>query len=995
MSVFRPLVRMLHAQGVNTLSRFAVLAAVLLAGIAGSLWSALTLRSEAFALARADHAQAARERVELLRSHLLRSTEILNSITAVFEASAEVTRDEFRRFVTPALTRQPELQALEWIPRVPAAERLRYEQLAAADGLDGFMVTEFSPDGHIVPASPRSEYFPVFYVEPLRGNAPALGLDLAHHPDRRTALDQSRRTGQPVATAPIRLAQSDERQLGFLAFSPVHAADRRFLGFGLAVFRLDRLIEGSLAPLAARGLRVEVRDSAAPDNLLHHVGRAAPNGSPWSHEETLAFASRRWTIHITPGADLPPPTAGWLGWAAPTGILALASLFAGYLLAGFRRTDEIEQKVAEKTLQLSAEVADRQRAEAAAREAEQRYRSIFENAIDGIFQSTADGRYLSANTALARIYGYDTSAELLAACSDIGRQLYVEPSRRDEFIQLVEMQGAVADFVSQVRRRDGSVIWISEKALAVRDAAGALRYYEGIVEDVTDRVRTAAELQRTNEILEERVAERTAQLAQANAALQAEIAVRTRAEATAEAANRAKSLFLADMSHELRTPLNAILGYTQLLQLDPAFSGPPAGALHAIVEGGNHLLCLVDGVLDLTKIEVGRMDLDAVEFDLNVLVRGLAAMFTQRTRQKRLHFTVEAPAASPVWVCGDERKLRQVLINLLSNAVKFTDRGEVRLRVVPTDAPNVFRFEVIDTGPGIRAEAQAAIFEPFHQEDVGRTKGGTGLGLSISRRLVALMGGQLALNSTPGWGSNFFFTLAFNSVSPLLPAPDERTRGPHLAPGTTLEAIVIDDIAANREVLGRMLEHVGCRVRLASDFDEALASIAASPPDAAFIDLRLPGRDGLALVRELRNQFPALRTRFVSYSASAFEHDRERCTAAGFHGFLPKPVRLADLSNCLRTLLDAPLVGPDARPAAPPADASALPPPATLPAEVLARLRGAAEIGDCATLRRILGELSAAGDPATIAWCRPLAVLVDRFDTDAIVSLLAEPALAP
>lgn len=956
-----------RAHGISTPSRALVLIAVTSAGLTLAAWSWTGLRTEARATARADSIQTARERVELLRSQLLRSAEILNSITAYFSASTEITRPEFSLFVTPALQRQPELQALEWIPRVPAAQRDRYEQLAVSDGLDGYRITEFTPDGLLVPAADRPEYYPVFYVEPLRGNAPALGLDLAHHPHRRAALDIAQATGQPVATAPIQLAQGTPLNPGFLVFAPVRDPRGSLLGFSLAVFRLDRLIAPALAPLADRGLHIVVRDEASPDAGLYAAGtpRSTPLSSDWRHRETLAFAGRHWRIDIAPGAGFAAPVAGFIGWAAPAGILALTTLLAGYLLAGYRRTAEIERKVAEKTAQLSAEVAERQRAEAAALEAERRFRSIFENAIDGIFQSTPEGRYLRANPALARIYGFDTPGELLAAFSDIARQLYIEPGRRAEFMRTVETQGLVADFVSQVRRRDGTVIWISEKALAVRDpATSAILYFEGIVEDVTERVRHAGELRRANEILEERVAARTAELAQAN---------------------RAKSLFLADMSHELRTPLNAVLGYTQLLQLDSGLTRAQTGALHAIVEGGHHLLCLVDAVLDLTKIEVGRMELEPVEFDLNVLIRGLAAMFTQRAGQKRLDLRVERPAPGPLWLRGDERKLRQILVNLLSNAVKFTDRGEVRLRVIPAEAPGVFRFEVIDTGAGIPAGAQASIFEPFHQAGEGRAKGGTGLGLSISRRFVALMGGELSVKSSPGWGSNFFFTLAFQPVSTLDATPEScPLTAPRLAPGRAVRALVVDDLAVNRDILGRMLDHIGCDVVLASDHAETAAHFAARPPDIAFIDLRLPGGDGVTLVQSLRAARPGLATRFVSYSASAFEHDRARCLAAGFDGVLPKPLRFAHLAACLHNLLGLSLSVTTPRPVPLPA----LQPfsPSSLPPDLLAQLRTAAEIGDCATLRDLIEQAGPSAEPGRAR----LLLLVDRFDTDALLALLDE-----
>jgi PAS domain S-box-containing protein len=977
--------------------RWAVLAFVVALGSGLAGWTAVALREQGRERGRLAHAAAARERVELLRSQVLRSTEILNSITAFFQASQEVTRVEFRRFVESALRRQPELQALEWIPRVPGDQRVAYEQAAVADGLEGFVFNELTSDDRLVPASLRDEYYPVFYVEPVRGNARALGLDLGHHPYRRKALENAWRTGRPTATAPIRLAQGGDDRPGFLVFAavPDHAGAPR--GFGLAVFRVDRLIEASLAPLVARGLYLDVRDEGVPEGVLYAAGEPDGRQPPaWTHVETLEIGGRRWRVTVTPGTHLPPAALGLQVWAVPAGILAVTGLLAGYLLAGMRRTDEIERKVREKTAQLSTEITERQRAESLAREAEKRYRSIFENAIDGIFQSTREGRYLRANAALARIYGYDSPEELLVACSDIGRQLYVDPTRRAEFVRLIETHGSVADFVSQVRRRDGSIITISEKAIAVRDPDGHVLYFEGIVEDVSERVRTADQLQRANEILEQRVTERTVQLAEANAALTKEIEVRKRAEEAAESANRAKSLFLADMSHELRTPLNAVLGYTQLLQMEPGLSAAQSHALKSIVAGGNHLLCLVDGVLDLTKIEVGRMDLEPVEFDLNVLIGGLEAMFVQRTRQKGLLFRVERASMDPLWLRGDEGKLRQVLINLLSNAVKFTESGEVILRIVPAAQVGYYRFEVIDSGPGIPVVAQALIFEPFNQAGEGRSKGGTGLGLSISRRLVSLMGGRLAVNSSPGWGSNFFFTLPFEPIASVEALAEDPTLTlPCVAPGERLRVLVLDDLAPNREILATFLGHFGCEVTSAATIEEASAAIAKVTPDLVFVDLRLEGHDGVEWVRRVRGVDTAASTRFVSYSASAFAHDRARCTAAGFDGFLSKPVQLSDLSHCLLTLFAARLVSP--APVAAPGTAGPSAPlvPKAIPSALLTQLRSAADIGDCATLRRLLAEFDALPGPAVDGWKLRLTQLVERFDTDGITELLKDPSSVP
>jgi len=952
---------------------FAVLATVLALGVVFAGWLYSLQRERKEAAQRAEIERTARAGVELLRSRILRSLEILHSVTALFEARGPrgVTRGEFRSFVQPALARQPELLALEWIPRVAAAERTRFEQLAASDGLDGFRFTEIVSD-ELRDAGPRAEYFPVFYVEPVRGNAPALGLDLASDARRRTALDRAAQQGRPTATEPIRLAQETAARPGFLVFAPVRGSDGTLAGFGLAVFRIESLVRPSLAAIVESGLRVEIRDAAEPASLLFEDGAPVSADAAPLHEEDLALAGRTWRVRFLPGRAFVTPGSGVDAWIGPGGVCLATLLLAAYLVSGMRRTAEIERKVREKTAELSQEVVVRQRAEEAMRVAERKYRSIFENAIDGIFQSSLDGRYLSANPALAHIYGYATPEELLASLSDIGRQLYVERGRREEFVRRVREQGAVADFTSRVFRRDGSTIWISEKALAVRDDAGALLYFEGIVEDVTERVAAAEAQRRANEILEERVAERTAQLA---------------------TANRAKSLFLANMSHEIRTPLNAILGYTQLLQRDAALAQTHGEAVGAIVEGGNHLLCLIDGVLDLSKIEAGHMEITPVDFDLTVLVKGLAAIFQQRCQQKGLRLNLENLGSLPVWVHGDERKLRQVLVNLLSNAVKFTDDGEIRLRVVPEQDAGMFRFEVIDTGPGIAPEAQARIFEPFQQDAHGREKGGTGLGLSIARRLLEIMGSRLEVKSTARWGTNFFFILAVAPARTVIPSlATETNPAMRLAPGTRVRALVVDDLRINRDILGQMLRAIGCEVAAAENGESALAQVAQHHPDIVFMDIRMPGLNGIDTARALLTANGARRPRVVSYSASAFEHERAEYERAGFDGFLPKPFRFERLHECLRKLLGVEFVPADAPPTRSaetsddhPLDLTQL----ALSPEALSALRAATEIGDFAALREVLDRIEPLGaEPA--AFARRLRHFASRFNTEVILAMLAE-----
>ena len=359
------------------------------------------------------------------------------------------------------------------------------------------------------------------------------------------------------------------------------------------------------------------------------------------------------------------------------------------------------------------------------------YRGIFENAVWGIFQTTVDGRYLAANTALARIYGYDAADELLAVLTNIGDQLYVDPTRRATFIRIMREKGVVSGFESQVYRRDGSVIWISESCREVRASDGHFLYYEGMVEEVTERKRTEEELR---------------------LAMQA-----------AEAASRAKSDFLGTMSHELRTPLNAIIGFSEVIHgelLGPV--GVPAYKNYAadVISSGRHLLTVINDILDFAKAEAGKLALREEILNLPTLVEEAVRFLRQRIDAAGLQLSVDLSEAPPA-LCGDELRLRQVLLNLIGNAIKFTPKGgSVEIRAHEEENGDV-TVAIRDTGIGMHPADLARVFDPFYQVDGGysRNHEGTGLGLAICDRLMRLHGGRIALTSELGRGTVAAMTL--------------------------------------------------------------------------------------------------------------------------------------------------------------------------------------------------------------------------------------------
>lgn len=540
----------------------------------------------------------------------------------------------------------------------------------------------------------------------------------------------------------------------------------------------------------------------------------------------------------------------------------------------------LEQRVQDRTSELSdtntrlqEEITERQRGEKALGVAEQKYHSIVENAVEGIYQSTPDGRFLSVNPALARMYGYASPDELLHSIESIGKQIYVDPHYRDRFVRHLKQHRTIQGFECQVYHRDGTIFWISEHARAVTKDNGSLLYYEGTIQDISSRK-------------------------------EAEEALLLAKEA-AESANRAKSEFLANMSHELRTPLNGILGFAQILKGDANLSEDQRSGLDVIHRSGEHLLTLINDILDLSKIEAQKLELSPTVFHFPEFLKTIVEIIKVRVDQAGLSFRYEFPDSLPTEVEGDEKRLRQVLLNLLGNAVKFTDAGQVTLSITAddtTDVPHTLRFHIEDTGIGIAPQHLKDIFLPFQQvADPNRQVEGTGLGLTITNKLVTLMGGTLEVQSTRGQGSCFWFTIPLPSIAQRAPAKTQDLRRIIGVKHGQKRVLIIDDKWENRSVLAHMLKHKGLTIDEASNGQEGLKRAQRHRPDVIFMDLVMPVMDGFATTRALRAMPEFADTVIIALSASVFDYSRQESLNVGCNEFLSKPIRELELLQALET----------------------------------------------------------------------------------------------
>ena len=396
----------------------------------------------------------------------------------------------------------------------------------------------------------------------------------------------------------------------------------------------------------------------------------------------------------------------------------------------------------------------------------------------------------------------------------------------------------------------------------------------------------------------------TARLAISEDAAKRAEAVMRDARDLAERVARARSAFLANMSHEIRTPMNAVLGFVELV-LDTELSTEQRRALELVRSSSEALLMILNDILDYSKIEAEHLELESIPFDLSKVVHATASLLSVRAREKHLELLADVAPEVPRTVRGDPTRVRQVLTNLIGNAIKFTEAGEVvvAVRCERRDGTARLRFGVRDTGIGIAPEHIGAIFKEFTQADATMTRryGGTGLGLAISKRLVQLMGGELAVTSEPGKGSEFSFTLA-------LPVEAESPRSSAVAALGGRRMLIVDDNQTNRRILREMLAAEGVKVDEVSTAAEGLDTIRRAaqrktPYDLAILDIHLPDMDGFALAAAVRQDTAIKRTNLLMLTSAGQRGDGERCRALGIRGYLTKPMSRADLLEGLGTVL--------------------------------------------------------------------------------------------
>lgn len=772
-----------------------------------------------------------------------------------------VTRDGFQRFVARSLVRFPMIQALEWAPSVGQQQRIGFEAVQHA-ALPIFAIRERDAAGKQRPASERSQYYPVTYLEPLVGNEPALGFDMFSNPIRRQAIEKATRSGKLVISAPLKLVQEQQQQAGVLLLMPVDPGNPHS-DIVLTVLRIgdfmESLLRGSHPMVYTRLVDLDEQKTVY-DNFK-------PLGDTALLHYRFEFGSRHYQLETAPTAAYINEHRHWQS----AGLLAMGTLgtalLGALLLLGTGYTSRIREEVRQRTSQLEI-------AKSAVEMQNDKNLAILRNASDGIHILDMHGNLIEASDSFCTMLGYPRN-EIIGLHV---RQWDVEFSDTEltEAIQSCPTLATRSQFVSRHRRKDGSFFDVEiSTAVHVLDGQPALINSS---RDITERNQSLALLREAKQL--------------------------------AENASHAKSDFLANMSHEIRTPMNGIIGMTELA-LDTQLSPEQREYLGLVKNSADALLNIINDILDFSKIEAGRLDIEAVEFNFHNLLSQTLRSMALGAHEKNLELLLDIDARVPKTVIGDPGRVRQILVNLLSNAIKFTNQGEIVVKVT-IQGPGADLAQgrlpiticVSDTGVGIPHSKFHTIFDAFSQADTSTTRqyGGTGLGLSISSRLATLMQGRIQVESSVGIGSTFCVDVVL-----------ERGHAGSLITEDTsdlndMRILIVDDNQTQRRLAKELTQRWGMQVTTVTNGPQAIEELIEAQQSGRLyrlllLDARMPELDGLAVIEQLSSLQQQQLSTILMINADDRPADAVRRRAPGRSNSLLKPFSSSDLLNAMLNAL--------------------------------------------------------------------------------------------
>ncbi|VVB64892.1 Methyl sulfide methyltransferase-associated sensor [uncultured archaeon] len=548
------------------------------------------------------------------------------------------------------------------------------------------------------------------------------------------------------------------------------------------------------------------------------------------------------------------------------------------------------------SLGMLTDITERKRAEEALLENEERYATTLASIGDAVIATDIEGRITFMNAVAEGLTGWTLDEASMKPAKKVFNIIneYTRNKVDDPIIKVLE-NGVIVGLANHtiLVRRDGTEVAIDDSGAPIKDLAGNTIGVVLVFRDITERKRAEEELFKARNDLELKVQERTAELQKAM-------------EAANESA-RAKAAFLANMSHELRTPMNAVIGFSSLL-LDDSLTPEHREYIEGIRKGGGALLAIIDDILDFSKAENDKLELEHQPFSLKHCIDESLGMVATQAGKKGLNLSETINYGTPDTIIGDHGRLRQILVNLLTNSVKFTDKGDISVSVSSKAVEgneHLVYFAVKDTGIGIPQDKMNELFEPFVQVErtLSRKRDGVGLGLAITKNLVELMGGKIWAESIPGQGSTFHFSIQVETI------PGKQLGFGKIDLGATSESfpglkpmriLVAEDNPSNQRVLVEMLKILGYRADAVADGREVIQALERQDYDLVLMDIKMPEMDGITATQVIRKTRPEDGPKIIAITAFALEGDREKCLEAGMDDYIAKPVKIAELADILR-----------------------------------------------------------------------------------------------
>ncbi len=850
---------------------------------------------------------------QAVRARLNYALEASHAIRSFYTGSTFVDPDEFHLFTIDPLSRRPAIRALAWVPTVPHADRLEFDNTLHDHPGHDAVIHDCDANGKTVAAPVRKVYHPINYLEPHGPYQNLLGLDIACYPAPAAAMRHARDSGDYALTAPMALPGIPYARETVMAFVPIYASgsqvdtiDQRrehLRGFVMTVLDVQNLIEITLADLGHGALDVCITDASGPGGHAMPVAHAtcvakkhsgyqsAPataQGLRW--EYPIEMNNRHWTLSAMAPTGYLASVSSWYPWYALGGGLTFSAMLGIVMVQVTSHTVKVERQVKDRTDALSESNTRLQQAIDSRAKIDQLLDEMQLIARVGAWDLTLPAKELEWTDQVYRIHE-------LPIGSPVSFEQAMGYYRRDsrplieQAVQNAIDHGRSWDLELQMATAKGNTIWV--RAIGEAETQdGQLTRLTGTFQDITER-----------RLADEQLRE---------------------AKAAAEQATLAKSEFLANMSHEIRTPMTAILGFTDLLLAPDLNPTDMRNFTQTIKRNGQHLIGIINDILDLSKIEAGKMCVESIDCSPHQVLADVASLMRVRADSKGLSLSVECVGPIPRIVRTDPTRLRQILVNLVGNAIKFTETGGVRITATLTKQPHttdpLLRFEVIDTGIGIAPDKVQQLFRPFSQADTSTTRqfGGTGLGLTISKRLAEMLGGDITVTRSTGEGSSFCVCIATGplnetdmiegAVEPLSVKPNAATDTGAIADQSLggTRVLYAEDGPDNQRLISFHLRKAGAEVTIVENGREAVTAATdaldrGEPFDIILMDMQMPEMDGYAATRQLRRQ--GYTRPIVALTAHAMAGDRERCIDAGCDDFATKPIDKLRLFVTLGNLL--------------------------------------------------------------------------------------------